>query len=56
MIVWFVNRKNCLNILRIQKNLRHLDQPFFRREQKHLSAKVYALITAAFRVDVRSLG
>ena len=40
-IVKFVNGKNCMNILRVQKNLRHLDQPklFFSEGKKVFANK-----------------
>ena len=46
--VKFVNGKNCMNIIRVQKNLKHLDQPklFFPE------GKVYAVITEAFWINV----
>ena len=57
MIIKFVNRKDCTNILRVKKDLNtliHLNWPFL-RELKCLFPKVYAPITEAFGINVISL-
>ena len=57
MIIKFVNRKDCTNILRVKKDLNtliHLNWPFL-RELKYLFPKVYAPITEAFGINVISL-
>ena len=56
-IVKFVNMKDCTNILRVKKDMKHLDPTklSFSEGLKYLLTKVYAPITEAFGINVRSL-
>ena len=52
-----VNRKDCTNILRVKKDLKHLDPSklFFSEGTKIFINEVCATITEAFGINVRSL-
>ena len=52
-----VNRKDCTNILRVKKDLKHLDPSklFFSEGTKIFINEVCAAITEAFGINVRSL-